>query len=138
MGADHFYAYEAMRLTPAQREELIAHARENSPEECCGVMRLSEGAVQEILPAKNHYKSPRYGYELGIDALMPATEWEDEGFGVVVYHSHPRSPAEPSQTDRNLAGELDWIHVIVSPLDDSVRAFRLKGGKVDEEPVEIG
>ncbi|MBA3300687.1 MAG: M67 family metallopeptidase [Thermoleophilaceae bacterium] len=127
-----------MRLTAAQREELLAHARETAPEECCGVMRLSETAVQEILRAKNHYRSPRYGYELGIDALMPATEWEDEGFGVVVYHSHPRSPAEPSETDRNLAGDLDWIHLIVSPLEDSVRAWWLKGGKVEEEPVEVG
>jgi proteasome lid subunit RPN8/RPN11 len=55
------------------------------------------------------------------------------------YHSHPRSPAEPSQTDINLAGDWpDWLYVIVSlGGEPNVRAWWLREGRVDEEPLEI-
>ena len=52
--------------------------------------------------AENPRKSP-YGYELDHRSLFAANELDDDGFEVGIYHSHPRSPAEPSQTDINLA-----------------------------------
>ena len=63
--------------------------------------------------AENPRKSP-YGYELDHRSLFAANELDDEGFEVGIYHSHPRSPAEPSQTDINLASYPHWRYLIVS------------------------
>jgi len=101
-------------------------------------MRLRDGTVEEVFRAVNERKSP-YGYELDHHSLFAANELDDDGFGVAIYHSHPRSPAEPSQTDINLAQYPSWTYWIVS-LDGEpqVRAWRIAGGGVEEEPVDVG
>lgn len=115
----------------------MAHAHEEAPDECCGYMRLSDGAVDEVTRAENVYHSPTR-FELGYEDLRAANELEDEGFGVAIYHSHPRSPAEPSQTDMNVAQYPDWIYVIVSLKDEpEVRAWRIRDRKADEEELVV-
>jgi [CysO sulfur-carrier protein]-S-L-cysteine hydrolase len=127
-----------MRMSKAHWDELIAHAREEAPNECCGYLRLDDGHVAELFRAENERHSP-YGYELGFPALVAANELDDQGHGVAIYHSHPRSPAEPSQTDINLAQYPGWLQLIVS-LDGEphVRAWRIADGRVEEEDVDVG
>lgn len=126
-----------MRMKQAHWDELVAHAREDAPNECCGWIRSSGGGVEEVVRASNARNSP-YGYELGFKDLMAVNELDDEGFEVAVYHSHPRSPAEPSQTDINLANYPHWTYVIVS-LDGEpvVRAWRIADGRVEEEDIVV-
>ena len=80
-----------------------------------------------------------YGFELDSESLLATNELDDEGYEVGIYHSHPRSPAEPSQTDINLAHYPHWTYLIVSlENDDSVvRAWRIADGKVTEEEVVL-
>jgi proteasome lid subunit RPN8/RPN11 len=125
-------------MTRDQWDELIAHAREDAPNECCGYLKLSDGTVEEVFRAENERHSP-YGYELGFDALRAANELDDEGFGVGIYHSHPRSAPEPSQTDINLAAYPGWLQLIVSLENDEglIRAWRIEDGNVREEELEV-
>lgn len=126
-----------MQLSQAQWDELVAHAQADAPNECCGYMKLEEGRVAEIFRSQNPRNSP-YGYELDPKSLLAANELDDDGFGVAIYHSHPRSAAEPSQTDINLAHYPHWIYVIVSlAADPEVRAWRIDDGRVEEEPVDV-
>lgn len=125
-----------MLITAEQREQLLAHARDDEPNECCGWIRLADGRVDEVIRGTNRRASP-YGYELDSKTLLNANLADDEGHGVAIYHSHPRSPAEPSQTDINLATYPHWLYVIVSLADDSIRAWRIADGRVEEEPVEL-
>jgi proteasome lid subunit RPN8/RPN11 len=127
-----------VRMTTAQREELIAHARDDAPNECCGYLRASDGVVEEVFRAVNGRNSP-YAYELGFEDLMAVNDLDDEGFEVGIYHSHPRSPAEPSQTDINLATYPHWTYLIVSlvPADGEVRAWRIADGKVSAVEIAV-
>jgi [CysO sulfur-carrier protein]-S-L-cysteine hydrolase len=127
-----------VRISREHREELIAHAREEAPNECCGYLRLTDGSVEAVFRAVNERRSP-YGYELDHRSLFAANELDDAGYGVAIYHSHPRSAAEPSQTDINLAHYPGWTYWIVS-LDGEpeVRAWRIADGRVKEESVEVG
>jgi [CysO sulfur-carrier protein]-S-L-cysteine hydrolase len=127
-----------MRISRSDRDELVAHARQDAPNECCGYMRAKDGLVEEVFRAANERKSP-YGYELDHRSLFAVNELDEQGYEVGVYHSHPRSPAEPSQTDINLAHYPDWTYWIVSLDGDEpeVRAWRIADGRVDEEPVEV-
>jgi proteasome lid subunit RPN8/RPN11 len=126
-----------VRISRAQWDELVAHAREEAPNECCGYMPLEDGAAARVVRAQNKRSSP-YGYELDDRSLFAVNELEDDGYGVAVYHSHPRSSAEPSQTDVNLANYPNWLYVIVS-LDGEpqVRAWRIAAGRVEEEEVGV-
>ncbi len=124
-------------MTGAQRDGLIAHAREEAPNECCGYLRGREGRVEEMFRAQNPRRSP-YGYELDPKSLLAANELDDQGYDVAIYHSHPRSPAEPSQTDINLATYPHWTYLIVSLADEPhVRAWRIFDGRVEEEEIEV-
>lgn len=124
-------------MTKAQRDELIAHAEEEAPNECCGYARGRDGELERTFRAQNPRRSP-YGYELDSKSLLAANDFDDEGYQVAIYHSHPRSPAEPSQTDINLATYPHWTYLIVSLADEPhVRAWRIADGKVDEEPIEV-
>jgi proteasome lid subunit RPN8/RPN11 len=127
-----------MRISRADWEELVAHAREEKPKECCGYLRLDDGTVAEVFRARNERNSP-YGYELDHKSLFAVNELDDAGFGVGVYHSHPRSPAEPSQTDINLAHYPDWTYWIVSLADaePDVRVWRIADGRVEEEALDV-
>lgn len=127
-----------MRISLANLDRLIEHAGQEAPNECCGYLRAKDGAVEEVFRAVNERNSP-YGYELDPKSLFAVNDLDDEGFEVGIYHSHPRSPAEPSQTDINLANYPGWTYWIVSLGGDQpdVRAWRIVDGRVDEEPVEI-
>ena len=126
-----------MVISQADWDELVAHAREDAPNECCGYVRMSDGRVEEVVRSQNLRASP-YGYELDPRSLLAANELDDEGFGVAIYHSHPRSAAEPSQTDINLAHYPHWRYLIVSLADEPVvRAWRIEDGRVEEEAVVV-
>ncbi len=126
-----------MRIAPAHLEALVAHAREEAPNECCGYLRAAGGRVEEIFPSRN-LRNSRYGYELDPQSLLAANELDDEGYEVGIYHSHPRSAPEPSQTDINLAHYPHWTYLIVSLAGDAqVRAWRIADGRVEEEELAV-
>ena len=129
-----------MRISSTHHDELIAHAREEAPNECCGYLRLSDGRVEEVVRATNERASP-YGYVLDSKSLLAANRLDDDGHEVGIYHSHTRTPAVPSQMDINIAQYPHWRYVIVSLADDAegqrVRAWRIADGSVDEEELEV-
>lgn len=127
-----------MRITKDQWDELVSHAREEEPNECCGLVRLRNGTVEAVTRAVNDRASP-YGYSLDSKTLLAAFNAAEEGFQVGVYHSHPRSPAKPSQTDINLAEYPDYLYLIVSlATEPDVRAWRIVDRNVSEEEIEVG
>ena len=117
---------------------MVAHAREEAPKECCGYLRAADGRVQEVVRSANLRNSP-YGYELDAGSLLAANDLDEQGFQVGVYHSHPRSSPEPSQTDINLAHYPHWTYLIVSLAGEEpeVRAWRIEDERVDEEELTV-
>jgi proteasome lid subunit RPN8/RPN11 len=127
-----------MRISRRHFEELVAHARQDAPNECCGYIRAKNGVIDEIFRAVNERHSP-YGFAFGFAALQAANDLEDEGWEVGVYHSHPRSTAEPSQQDINMAQYPNWTYLIVSLAGErpEVRAWRISDGRVEEEELVV-
>ena len=126
-----------VRISRAHWADLVAHARDEAPNECCGFLWMKDGAVEGVRRAENPRRSP-YGYELDHRSLFAANELDDEGYEIGIYHSHPRSPAEPSQTDINLASYPHWRYLIVSlEREPVVRAWRIEHGRVEEEELDV-
>lgn len=130
-----------MRMSRDHWDDLIAHAREDDPHECCGYLVAREGVVETVVRGVNERHSA-YGYDLDGPSLIAANAADDDGFEVAVYHSHPRSPAEPSQQDINTALYPHWTYVIVTLLEDDgqeprARAWGIVDGKVEEREIVV-
>jgi proteasome lid subunit RPN8/RPN11 len=130
-----------LKLSQEQVEELIAHAREDAPNECCGMIGGRDGQATTIYRARNAEASPlRYNLDPS-DQFRIMTEIEEKGEDLAaIYHSHTKSPAYPSQTDINLATYPDTLYVIVSLLEgeEPIRAFAIQDGVVEEVELERG
>lgn len=130
-----------MRISRQQLDELVAHARDEAPNECCGVIASRDGAVAQIYRGINAAASP-LRYELDPrDLLRIFNEMDDSGQDLAaIYHSHTRSAAYPSQTDINLALYPEALYVIVSLADPDapdVKAFQIIDRKVEEIAFEL-
>lgn len=127
-------------MAPEHWDHMIAHAGDSAPNECCGYLRARGGRVEEVFRAQSLRESP-YGYELDPGSLLAANQLDEDGFEVGIYHSHPRTPAEPSQTDINLAHYPHWTYLIVSLSGSEgkpeVRAWKIADGRVREEEVRV-
>jgi [CysO sulfur-carrier protein]-S-L-cysteine hydrolase len=130
-----------MRIAQSLADEIVAHAREDLPNECCGMVGGGDGEVRTVHRAKNAEASPlRYS----IDAreqlrLMRAIEEAGEEL-VAIYHSHTKSAAYPSQTDVNLAGWPDAVYLIVSLADPALpdlKGFWIRDGEIAEAELVV-
>jgi [CysO sulfur-carrier protein]-S-L-cysteine hydrolase len=130
-----------MRIAQELLDEIVAHAREEAPNECCGLMGGADGRATSVHRAENLYPSPLRFEVANPVPLLRAIEEAGEEL-VAIYHSHPRSAAYPSQTDVNMArGWPDPLWVICSleaPDAPVVRAFAIRDDQVDEVAVEVG
>jgi len=120
----------AVRISRANLDQLIEHAGQEAPNECCGYLRAKDGVVEEVFRAVNERNSP-YGYELDPKSLFAVNDLDDEGFEVGVYHSHPHSAPVPSPTDLEQAFE-EYVYVIAGPVDGSA-PFEIRGYRLNRE-----
>jgi [CysO sulfur-carrier protein]-S-L-cysteine hydrolase len=129
-----------MRIPKAIYEELLEHARQDAPYECCGLIGGEDGVAKTVYRARNAEASPlRYNLDPQ-DQFRIMTEMEERGEELAaIYHSHTASPAYPSQTDINLAAYPDALYLIVSLAEGEkdLRGFRIMDGEVTEVDLEI-
>src|SRR2546423_3574700 len=129
-----------MRLPRPLLEEIVAHARADAPNECCGMIAARDGEAVAVHRAANAAASPlRYEMD-GMEQYRIQTAIEDAGLDLgAIYHSHTRSDPIPSQTDINLAFYPDALYVIVGVKgsEPDVRAWRIVDGAYTEQPLEI-
>jgi proteasome lid subunit RPN8/RPN11 len=130
-----------LRLDPAIRDAILAHARRDHPDEACGVVAGAVGSdrATRFVPMVNAARSPTF-YEFDsadLLALYRQMDADDEE-PVVIYHSHTATEAYPSRTDIALASEPGAHYVLVStrePDSAEFRSYRIIDGSVTEEEV---
>jgi proteasome lid subunit RPN8/RPN11 len=128
----------SVRLPDRVRRAMIAHARDEAPNECCGLLVGRDAAIDESVRTRNLAGSPsRYLIDPADHVALIRRLRDTHRTILGAYHSHPSSPAVPSRTDRDEAFYPDFVWMIVSLVHPAgeIAAFRLDGGKV--EPVEI-
>jgi proteasome lid subunit RPN8/RPN11 len=131
-----------VRISRALADEIVAHARADLPNECCGIIASRNGAAVKVYRAHNIHQSPLRFEIDSRDLIKIYSEIEESGDELgSMYHSHTKSPAYPSQTDVNFA--QDWpglIWLIVSLADrraPEIRAFQINGPDIEEVELTI-
>ena len=128
-----------MTLTLPQQlvDEMVAHAREDLPNECCGIIARAPDGALTLYRTTNAEASP-WRFNIPAQELLHLYNAIESGDGemLVIYHSHVASEARPSPTDLNIArlhrGPNPWPYWVLVSLKDaepSVRAWR-----IDESP----
>jgi proteasome lid subunit RPN8/RPN11 len=120
-----------MRISQSLIDEMVAHARVDLPNECCGMVGGTDGEASVVIPVVNSAASP-LRFEMDPQGQYNALKAiEDDGKEMLaIYHSHTKSAAYPSQTDVNQA--VNWpdaIYLIVSLQDadaPDVKGYWLK------------
>jgi len=129
----------ALRIQKHVIKEIVAHAEKNAPIEACGYLAGNDDLVTVGVPLCNADESPKHFSFDPKEQFEAVRDLRKRGFKpMAVYHSHPASPARPSQEDIRLAFDPNVSYVIVS-LDNgvAVKSFSLQAGTITEEEITL-
>ena len=130
-----------IQIPKAIYDDMIAHAREGFPLEVCGIL----GGVGDTVSANYRMTNTDASNEhFMMDPREQFTVVKDlrvKGLVMLaIYHSHPETPARPSEEDIKLALTPDVSYLIISLADAAapvIKSFKIDSGKVQIEPIEI-
>ena len=137
-----------MEIAKQYVDEMVSHALEDNPDECCGILAGPDDKVVKLYRMTNTERSP-YRYSMDPkEQISVNREMDDNGWELLaIYHSHTHSAAYPSSTDVRMAtwpdGTSIWpdAHYILVSLEDHdnplVRAFRITDGSVTKEELRV-
>ena len=120
-------------IPPEIRAELVGHARDEEPNEACGVVAFRNGVAQRYVRGRNAVASP-YRFELDVD---PETWFlEDDGYELAVFHSHISSPPRPSRTDvENIGLWAGRPYLILTLRTGELAGWRVAPGSIEPLPL---
>ncbi|MDR1285310.1 MAG: M67 family metallopeptidase [Campylobacteraceae bacterium] len=121
-------------------EGMIKHAKLKAPIEACGYLAGVGEEVKvlyEMTNADNSEEHFSFAPEEQFDVFKKAS-----GLGLrlmACYHSHPITPARPSDEDIRLAYDPNISYIIISLAQDmlELKSFKIKNGEVTKEEVEV-
>lgn len=130
-----------LRVGSRLLRRLVEHSGRCAPNEACGILlgTINGGAytASDIIFVENTAKSPvRFAMD-DADVLGAYQAAERDNLDIAgIYHSHPSSPAEPSETDQTYMRINPTVWLISSGLDGSFRAWHMEG-RVREIPLTV-
>ena len=122
-----------IRCAPGVLDAIANHARREAPRECCGLLIGRDDRIEEATPVINRATDPLRRYEIDPnDFLASVKRCRGTQSSVIgAYHSHPRTIAEPSESDRSEAFG-PFLYIIAGPvaaeLPPPIRAYRWESG----------
>ena len=130
-----------LRIPQSIYHAILDHAREGFPLEVCGILGGNDGTVDIAFPMTNTDASNEHFMMDPREQFSVIKELRAKGLAMAaIYHSHPESPARPSEEDIRLALTPDVSYVIVSlaePGEPVLKSFLIQDGIVTPEEVVI-
>ncbi|MDH5719623.1 MAG: M67 family metallopeptidase [Spirochaetia bacterium] len=121
-------------------ERLFEQAKEGLPNEVCGYLAGKDGEVHEHYELENIDKSPEHFSMNPKEQFRAVKDAREKGYEILsCYHSHPETPARPSEEDIKLAYDSKIIYLIISLAgqNQEMKAFEIKDKNVKEIEVVI-
>ncbi|GHV06539.1 Mov34/MPN/PAD-1 family protein [Spirochaetia bacterium] len=137
-----------LNLGPEFFAQMTAHARSGLPNESCGLFagtidKTTDGeekTVTAIYCLKNTDESPEHFSMAPEDQFNAIKDIRKQGLSLLGnFHSHPATPARPSEEDIRLAFDPSLSYIIISLKDAEpvLKSFSIRGGVATEEPVKV-
>ncbi len=133
-----------VRLKQADYEDIVAHAIRCLPSEACGLIAGNADndvkTVEKVYLLSNPDDSPAH---FSIDPKVQFTAVKDMRANGLAplgnFHSHPATPARPSEEDIKMFFDSTASYLILSLADDDpiLKAFSVKDGEVIRQELEI-
>lgn len=122
-------------------DDIIAHAREGFPLEVCGMLGGRDGEVSAIYRMTNTDQSNEHFMMDPKEQFRVVKDLRAKGLEMIaIYHSHPETPARPSEEDIRLALTPNVSYAIVSladPASPVLKSFRIAAGQVEPEEIIV-
>jgi proteasome lid subunit RPN8/RPN11 len=124
--------------------QMAAHARAGLPNESCGLFAGTiDGetkTVQAVYCLKNTDESPEHFSMAPEDQFTAIKDIRKRRLTLLGnFHSHPATPARPSEEDIRLAFDPSLSYIIISLKDPApvLKSFIIRAGTAVEEPVTV-
>ncbi|HWQ77591.1 MAG TPA: M67 family metallopeptidase [Anaerovoracaceae bacterium] len=133
-----------VKLRQADYDAIVAHAQAVLPNEACGLVAGTRKGeikiVEKVYPLTNPDQSPEH-FSIDPKEQLAAIK-EMRAIGLVPlgnFHSHPATPARPSQEDIRLAYDPKAVYLILSLAGEApvLKAFQIAGGVVTPQAVAV-
>lgn len=128
-------------ITQNALDDLVSHAQEGFPLEVCGILGGTDESVSAIYRMTNTDASNEHFMMDPKEQFAVVKDLRSKGLSMLaIYHSHPESPARPSEEDIKLALTPGVSHVIISladALQPVVKSYKIDQGEVNLEVLEI-
>jgi [CysO sulfur-carrier protein]-S-L-cysteine hydrolase len=130
-----------LKIPQAIYDDIISHAQEGSPLEVCGILAGTGGEVSALYRMTNTDQSNEHFLMDPKEQFAVARELRARELAMLaIYHSHPETPARPSEEDIRLAFTPGVSHLIVSLADPgrpAARSFKIRNGAVEAEDLVV-
>jgi len=133
---------EQIELPRTLINQLMTHAQSGNTNEVCGLIASHNGVPVKTYPVANIATTPGERFEMEPQALIATIKemrTQDEEI-YAIYHSHPASPASPSQRDIDEFNYPEALSLIIS-LDNQgvleMRAYRMLSDHAVEIAIEV-
>ena len=129
---------DSLRIRESALREIIAHARQDAPDECCGLLvgpaapvepPYGDGPIDEAVRVTNVDRGPTRYRINPVEHVRLQKRLRGTGRAIAgAYHSHTRAPAVPSVSDLAEAFYPEFVYLIVSLADPErpeIRGWRI-------------
>jgi len=121
--------------------DMIDHSEQGAPLEICGILGGREGMVFETYRMTNTDQSNEHFMMDSREQFAVVRDLRSKGLEMsAIYHSHPETPARPSEEDIRLALTPGVSHVIISLATAEqpvARSYKIADGSVEAEELII-
>jgi proteasome lid subunit RPN8/RPN11 len=134
-------------LQNRQFQEIVDYARKAAPLEACGLLggRVQDGErgeqiVEKIYFLTNIDNSPEHFSMDAREQFAAVKDMRQNGWTLIGnFHSHPASPARPSEEDKRLAFDAKASYLILSLVESIpvLKSFKIVKGVATEERISI-
>jgi len=121
-------------------DQIILHAQKVYPIEACGYLAGNGDTITQSFEIKNIDNSEEHFSFDPAEQFSAVRKARNAGLEILAnYHSHPISPARPSEEDIRMAYDPDILYLIISLAEKTpnIRAYKIRKSKVEEESIQI-
>lgn len=129
-----------IRINKDVLDQVVDHARQELPFEACGYLAGNNDDITSVYRLRNADQSPEHFSFDPEEQFGVLKDVRKKGLQIIAnYHSHPSTPARPSDEDIRLAydPEIRYVIISLSQPEPAVKVFRISNGLADNEELQI-